>query len=152
MAFQEKVSEQEGTMNAAEKFTTGLQKKIVLIRQTLHNTAGTSRDLMNKASEIEKKLEDIIFIFEGAEARASSEEIPPSAMPLNSRLMSIVYASMSSSSGTTQTQLDNYEILKEEFPPVLDDLKSIQQMVTELNDELDAIGAPWTPGRVPSLQ
>ncbi|MCK4748585.1 MAG: hypothetical protein KAT15_16145, partial [Bacteroidales bacterium] len=152
VAFQEKVTELASTMNAAENFAADLQKKVVLIKQTLHNTAGTSQNLMNKAFEIEQKLENIIFIFEGAEARASSEEIPPSAMPFNRRLMSIVYASMSTSSGTTQTQLDNYEILKEEFPPVLDDLKSIQQMITELNDELDAIGAPWTPGRVPSLQ
>ncbi len=152
LAFRTKVSELASTMNAAENFAADLQKKVVLIRQTLHNTAGTSQELMSRAADIEHKLEDIIFIFEGREAKASWEEIPPSPMPLNRRLMSIVYASMSTTSETTQTQSENYEILKEEVPPVIEALKSINQEVKELNDELDAIGAPWTPGRIPDLQ
>ena len=34
----------------------------------------------------------------------------------------------------------------------LEELKSIHKEIADLNVELDAIGAPWTPGRLPEWQ
>ena len=104
-------------MSAAENFAADLQKKVVLIRQTLHNTPGTSDELMEKARSLNGQLEDVIFIFEGPEARASREEI-----------------------------------LKVELQPVLDKLNSVYEVIKDLNEKLDDIGAPWTPGRIPALK
>ncbi len=43
-----------------------------------------------------------------------------------------------------------YDILAEEFPPILDELRNIAEVkLKALEAELDAIGAPWTPGRIP---
>jgi len=151
-AFHAKAAELAGTMYAAESFSEDLLKKVVLIRQTLHNTAGTQQAMMDRASGIEKRIKDVIFAFEGQEARASMEEIPPSPVALNRRLRTVVYGSMGSSSGITGTQKDNYEILREELPPLLEELKSIDREIIELNEELDAMGAPWTPGRIPDWQ
>jgi hypothetical protein len=137
-------------MSAAENFAAELQKKVVLIMQTLHNTLGTLEELKDKASAINQQLVDVIFIFEGQEARASSEEIPPYPMPLNRRLRALVYAHYSSTSAVTQTEMDNYEILEDELQPVLNNLNSIHQEIKVLNQELDDIGAPRTPGRVPA--
>jgi hypothetical protein len=92
----------------------------------------------------------VIFIFEGPQARASREEIPPYPMPLNRRLGALVYAHYSSTSEVTKTEKDNYEILKDELQPVLEKLSSVYQEIKALNDELDDIGAPWTPGRIPA--
>ena len=92
----------------------------------------------------------MIFIFEGPQAGASSAEPPPYPMSLNRRLGSLVYARYSSSSGVTQTEKDNYKILKEELQPVLDKLKTVHQEVKALNEELEDIGVPWTPGRIPA--
>ena len=150
--FQSKVTALASTMTAAENFAADLQKKVVLIRQTLHNTPGTSGELMKKATEINEKLEDVIFAFEGPEAKASREEIPPYPMPLNRRLRTLVYGHYASTSGLTQTERDNYEILKQELQPVLEHLNSVNEEVKALNAELDEIGAPWTPGRVPALK
>ncbi|MCK5463036.1 MAG: hypothetical protein KAI95_08460, partial [Bacteroidales bacterium] len=149
-AFQSAVSALASTMAAAENFTADLQKKVVLIRQTLHNTPGTPEELKKKASDINQQLEDVIFIFEGPQAGASSAETPPYPMALNRRLGALVYAHYSSTSEVTQTEKDNYEILKEELQPVLDKLKTVHQEVKVLNEELDDIGVPWTPGRIPA--
>jgi hypothetical protein len=150
--FQSRVSALASTMNAAENFTYDLQKKVVLIRQTLHNTPGTPEELQERASDINLQLEDVIFTFEGPQASASNEEIPPGPVPLNGRLGDLVYAHYSSTSGVTQTELDNYGILKEELEPVLEKLKILHQDIKVLNEELDKLGAPWTPGRVPILK
>jgi hypothetical protein len=43
-----------------------------------------------------------------------------------------------------------YDIIAEEFPPLLDELKQISEVeLKALESELDAMGAPWTPGRIP---
>jgi photosystem II stability/assembly factor-like uncharacterized protein len=151
-AFNAKVSELAGTMAAAENFATELRNKAVIIRQTLLNMAGSEPALMNRAAALEKRLDDVMFKFDGPEAKASWEEVPPGPMPLNRRLRAIVYGSLSSSSGTTQTQIDNYGILRQELPPVLQELKSINEEIGGLNRELDEMGAPWTPGRIPDWQ
>ena len=109
-------------------------------------------ELITKAGELEKRLEDVVFTFNGPQAKASREEIPPSPVPLNNRLRAVIYASYMNTSGATQTQLDSYAILSEELPPALGELKSIDQELKKLNNELDALGAPWTPGRVPDWQ
>jgi hypothetical protein len=150
MAFQSDVSALAGTMTAAENFADELQKKVVLIRQTLHNIPGAPEGLINKATDLNQELLDVIFVFEGPEARASREEIPPRPMPLNRRLGSLVYAHYASTSQVTQTEKNNFTILKDELQPVLDKLNRIHQEIGNLNKELDKIGAPWTPGRIPS--
>jgi hypothetical protein len=150
LAFQSDVSALAGTMTAAENFADELQKKVVLIRQTLHHTPGAPEDLMKKAADINQQLLDVIFVFEGPEARASREEIPPGPMPLNRRLGSLVYAHYASTSEVTQTEKNNFTILKDELQPVLDNLNHIHQEIEDLNTALDKIGAPWTPGRIPS--
>ena len=73
---------------------------------------GTSVELKEKARSLNRQLEDVIFIFEGPEAKASDEEVPPYPMPLN----------------------------------------SVHQDIKALNEKLDEIGAPWTPGRIPALK
>ena len=86
----------------------------------------------------------------GTPAKASGEEVPPAQVPLNKRLSNITYTHMGSTSGITTTEKQGYEILKEEFPPVLEALKQIvENEVPALEAELNKINAPWTPGRMP---
>jgi hypothetical protein len=42
-------------------------------------------------------------------------------------------------------------ILKTEFPPILERVKKAGLDLQKLNKQLDAVKAPWTPGRVPLL-
>ncbi|MBK6283513.1 MAG: glycosyl hydrolase [Draconibacterium sp.] len=124
--------------------------KIENIKQAIYSTPGTSQELMNKARALGKELEDLNFKMSGVKAKASAEETPPAEVPLNSRLGTITYTHMGSTSGITTTEKQNFEILKEEFPPVLEALKRIVETdIPALEAELNKIGAPWTPGRLP---
>ena len=148
--FQLKAEKLAGSMDATERFAADLQKKVILIQQTLNKTPGVPSELMNRAREIEIALEEIQFRFEGREAKASWEEIPPGPMPFNRRLSWLVSTRLESTSGITQTEIDAYNILNEEFPPVLEELMSIFEKLKELYAQLDKAGAPWTPGRIPA--
>lgn len=124
--------------------------KVENIKQAIYSTPGAGQDLMNKARALGEELEELNFKMTGLKAKASAEEIPPQHVPLNNRLGNISYTHMGSTSGITTTEKQNYEILKEEFPPVLEALKRIvEKDIPALEAELNKIGAPWTPGRIP---
>jgi hypothetical protein len=53
----------------------------------------------------------------------------------------------------TQTQLDAYRYAGEEFTQVLADLRQLVTVdLVQLEAQLEAAGAPWTPGRFPVWQ
>ncbi|MCK4943998.1 MAG: hypothetical protein KAS65_10490, partial [Candidatus Aminicenantes bacterium] len=102
---------------------------------------------------IEDQLDKILFAIRGHKPKASREEIPPTLVPLISRLYSIIYAQYRSTSAPGKSQLDSYNIIVEELAPLLIQLKKIaSQDIPELEKELEAAKAPWTPGRILKLQ
>ncbi len=124
--------------------------KVEQIKQAIYATPGASQQLMDKARNIGVKLEELNFTMNGVPAKASSEEIPPAQVPLNDRLSVLTWTHMGSTSRITGTEKESYEILKEEFPPVLNALKRIVEAdIPALEAELTKINAPWTPGRLP---
>jgi hypothetical protein len=54
-----------------------------------------------------------------------------------------------SPSPPTGTHRDQYLYALEAFGPVLEQLRSVIDRLEALEAELDELGAPWTPGRVP---
>ena len=56
-----------------------------LCRLFIRHLAATA-EMMKEAERINNELDNIMFIFNGPEAKASQEEIPPMDMPLSQRL------------------------------------------------------------------
>ncbi len=150
VVFAKKVSKLAIAVSGSNRLTGELISKVEHIKQAIYSTPGASQELMDKARALGKELEEIRFIFEGLDAKASGEEIPPAEVPLLTRLRTIAYTHMGSTSGITSTEKMEFNILKEEFPPVLEALKKIaENEIPALESELNKIGAPWTPGRIP---
>ncbi|KPK86329.1 MAG: glycosyl hydrolase [Bacteroides sp. SM23_62_1] len=147
--FQQKTGELSRIMRATERFAGELYNRTQYIQQTLLQTPGNTAYLLKQTRDMEQKILDIQFQFEGRQPRASWEEIPPAPMPLNRRLNTIISTHWRSTSGITQTQKDNYAILTEEFPPLLEQLKKINEELGALEKNLDNLKVPWTPGRIP---
>jgi len=100
---------------------------------------------------LQDEVNNILYKLEGPSAKASSEELPPMEMPLNNRLRVMIRTHWSSTSELTLTETDQLKILKEEFPPLLADLEKVVEGIAEIDQKLEELKAPWTPGRVPSL-
>ena len=65
-------------------------------------------------------------------------------------MQGIVYGHWTSTSGPTETHRQNYATAAAAFAPVLEQLRVlVEEDLKALTDRLEAIGAPWTPGRVP---
>lgn len=147
--FAKKVQKLAIAMVGTNRLIDEAANKIENIKQAIYSTPGAGQEIMDKARALGVKLEELNFKMNGLAAKASSEEVPPAEVPLNTRLSNITYTHMSSTSGISNSEKRNYDILTEEFPPVLESLKHIvEKDIPALETELNEMGAPWTPGRM----
>ena len=149
VAFQQKVGKMSRAIQGSTQLNNTYKAKINAIRMALLQTPGAAINLSVKVKELQQEIDAINFLFNGVEARASGEEIPPAQIPISNRIGSIVGAHWASTSGVTQTQKEQFEILKEEFPVALARLHAVAKQMKWLEMELEKTGAPWTPGRIP---
>ena len=149
-AFRKKVALLAGKIQGTMDRTGELTKEMESILQTLDHTAGATPEMLQQARKIRKELDQVQFAFSGLTPKASYEEIPPHKMALAVRMNNLIYTRWSSTSDITQTQKDDYQILMEEFPPLLEKVKTIyQQEIKPVEKQLKQLNAPWTPGRLP---
>ena len=150
VAFEKKMAKLSMAINGAEEAANDMKEQVQYIMQAIQRTPALPDSMLKQAKEIDLRLDDILWKMNGQEPKASDEENIPAPPPLFDRLNAMVYAHWGSSSGITKTQEEMYDILAEEFPPILAELKTIQEKdIKALQEELDKAGAPWTPGRLP---
>ncbi len=149
--FQKEVSELSRVMTGAQRLAQEQKGKLSAIKKALAQTPEAGTELGRKVFELEDLLSDIQFAMDGPSANASWEELSPMNMPLSRRLNVMIRTHWSSTSELTKTETDQLEILKEEFPPVLAQLQKVVEEIKELDQQLEQLKAPWTPGRIPEL-
>jgi hypothetical protein len=104
---------------------------------------------MARAQAISIRLKEIKLMFTGKTDKPSDEENPPGPVPFNQRISSIIWGQWESTS-VTRTMIMNYEILAEEFPPVLEEIRTIAETeLKEIQQEAIKSGIPWVPGTIP---
>ncbi len=150
-AWIDEASQLARTIYGTISYTTELVNKVNAMMQAIHQTPLATPDMMKEAERINKELEDIQFKFNGPKAEASSEELPPIDVPLTERLGGMAASTYGSSGDITTTSRQQLDILKNEFPPILERVKKAGEDLQKLGRQLDAIKAPWTPGRIPEL-
>lgn len=151
VAFQREVSKLSKAMVGAMQLTNDLKSEVVVMKQTALTLASAHTELMPFLASIESELEEIEFIFNGHSPKASREELPPADMPLNQRLRDIVYTQINSTSDITGTSKMQFDILKEEFPPVLERIRKVaEEMMLKARKMMDEKDAPYTRGRIPT--
>jgi len=151
LAWLKEASEYSRTIYGTMNYTNELLNRANAVAQSLQGTPAATIEMKKEAARIITELENVNFRFRGQPAKASSEEIPPADVPLGDRLGEIAMNSYSTSGNITQTAKDQLTILKAEFPPVLEKATKAGEDLQKLEQKLDEIKAPWTPGRVPKL-
>lgn len=151
LAWLKEASDYSRTVYGTMNYTNELLSRANAVAQALQSTPSSTGEMKKEAARIISELENINFKFRGQPAKASSEEIPPADVPLGDRLGDIAINSYSQSGNISQIAKDQLTILREEFPPVLARATKAGEDLQMLEKQLDAIKAPWTPGRVPKL-
>jgi photosystem II stability/assembly factor-like uncharacterized protein len=149
--FQAEVSELSRVMSGTRQMAREQQVKLNTLRKVMKQTPGTGTSMLADVLALQDQLEQIQYKLDGPSAKASWEELPPMEMPLNRRLNIMVRTHWSSTAGLTKTETDQLEILREEFPPVLEQLKEVVDGISKVEARLEELKAPWSPGRIPVL-
>jgi hypothetical protein len=145
--FQRKVSRLYRAVSGAVSTATEVETHMKTIRKALAETPNADA-LVAQADAIEKRNNDILRALRGDVALAArSENVPTS---ISDRLSNIMDGERFSLSKPTQTHRDAYGIAADEFSQQLGNLRTLVEVdVAKLQKDMEAAGAPWTPGRVP---
>ncbi|MCX6247519.1 MAG: hypothetical protein NTW10_07285 [Bacteroidetes bacterium] len=152
--FHKKVAALARVMQGTEEYANLLNKNVNDILTSLNSAPAASPELKKKALELHLKLDEILNVkFNLRSKKPSQEENPPAPVPLNSRLEKIAWSTWSSTSQPTQLQLDAYQILNDEFPPVYNQIRQIGMTdIPELVKQMDEMKAPPVPGWLPEYK
>ena len=133
------------------KTSDEVRARIKQIKRALNETPGADRSLTNLADDIETKLNTIQIQLRGDNAlRARNENVPVSIFE---RVQSIIGDSRTSTQRPTGTNEQSYAVAAEEFRSTLDQLRTlVSSDLNKLESDMEAAGAPWTPGRIPTWQ
>jgi len=149
VTFQQEISKISRAVQGSIQLINTYKTKLSAIRMAILQTPDMANGLSLKIEMIGNEIVELDFLFNGVKARASGEEIPPAQVPISNRMNTIVGTHWASTSGITQTQKEQLKILKEEFPAALQSLGKIAGDLKMVEEELEKLGAPWTPGRLP---
>jgi hypothetical protein len=127
------------------------ENRIKHIREALIDTPDADPQLLTEADGLKKRLNAILTRLRGD--RTLSKRNEPTPLSISARVSQVVSNQRRVTSPPTQTQRDAYQFAGEEFREVLAELRQlIEKDLTQLEGKLEAAGAPWTPGRVPTWQ
>lgn len=147
--FERKVADLHSAVMAAGRILGDASERLSLIRKALPNTPAAQKEWLVEVITLEKGLQAVREALYGDPLVASFNE--PTADGISSRVSSIVGSLWSSNAEPTQTQRDSYDVAANAFGPALANLR---QLVTKdlvaLENKLNSVGAPWTPGRFPT--
>lgn len=153
VAFQRKAQELSRTITGTESLLNQLISRVEKIKIGILNTPDAPIHLLFTTEKLEKELDDLSLKFRRQSKYPSAEENSPSHVTINERLSTLKYTNWRSTESITQKEKVAYDILMEEFPPLLNRIKEINEMdLRDLENQLDEFGAPYTPGRIPKLK
>ncbi len=145
--FQMQTNDLYRAVTGANKARDEIQNRIDHLLKAVVDTPSASEDQAQSLRALNVRMQDLNVKLNGDSTIASrSERIP---MSISNRIGTIVYSHWDSQSDVPGNLRASYAIADTQFRAALQELKSIVADLATLEAELQAEGAPWTPGRIP---
>jgi len=146
--FLRKVTGLYRAVYGAQHTAEDVQSRLKAIREALRETPAVEKQLGAVADGLEQRDREILRALRGdVEVAKRSEPVPSS---IGDRVNSIMEGERFSLAKPTQSHMESYNIAGEEFREQLAKLRALVDVdLTKLEKDMEAAGAPWTPGRVP---
>jgi len=125
-----------------------VEARLKAIREALKETPAAENQLSLAADSIEQKNREIQRSLSGDTALQKRNEPVPSS--INDRVQAILEGERFSLAQPTQNHVEEFNIAAREFAEQLRRLHALVEVdLAKLEKDMEAAGAPWTPGRVP---
>ena len=149
--FLRKVARLYRAVSGAQHTADDVASRLKSIRAALRETPAVEKQLGAVADSIEQQNRDILRALRGdVDLRKRNEPTPSS---INDRVEGIMEGERFSLAKPTQTSIDSYSVAAAGFAEQLAKLHVLVEVdLAKLEKDMEAAGAPWTPGRVPEWQ
>ena len=146
--FQRKVARLQRALAGALETADSLKPRLALIRRALVETPSAPERLLDEAAALDKRTNEILRLLRGDTLlRSRNYNTPPS---ISDRVFGIVGAQSMSTARPTETQTAQYALAAQDFAQAQTQLRTLVEIdLKKLEKEMEAAGAPWTPGRIP---
>ena len=149
MAVQKRAANLFRSVRGASRAQGELKTRIKHLTAAVDLTPSATEQQAQKARELASRLAQLSVLLDGdSTVRARQEPVPWS---VSGRTSSLYYAISGSQNRVSGNHLASLDIAEAEYTRVADQLKSLQADITALEAELESAGAPWTPGRIPTI-
>jgi photosystem II stability/assembly factor-like uncharacterized protein len=145
LAFQNKSGELQRAALGAQRVLGELSERLQYAKIAIGQTSAASTELWKKTRAIELKIVDLNTRL--SMDRTKFQRSQPSPPSIIERIEGVIYGHWSNTTGPTKTHRRQYEIAYQDFKTLRNDVVELRQTFLELEAELEAAGAPWTPGR-----
>jgi len=149
--FLHRASELSRVVEGTIKLTNDQLEKVKYFNTAIIETGNASTGLLKDIEALEKELKEIQCALTGdTSIKIRNGSQPPS---IQERIQYIMYAYSASTSDLTQEMRNQYTICAELLEPQLAKLKKLVETdIKKMEATLEALGAPWTPNRIPELK
>ena len=147
LAFQQKVARLERAVRGALEAADEADERLAYLRKAVLDTPEADAALLAECQRLQTELDDILVQLRGDSTRSNRNvNTPPS---ISQRVFRIVGSQWETTSAPTKTEVDGYTWAAEAFAAELARLKTLFAQLEMFEDQAEAAGAPWTPGRLP---
>jgi len=147
LAFQQKTARLERAVRGALEAADEAGDRLAHTRKALLDTPDADTALLAESQRLQTELDDILVQLRGDRTRSRRNvDTSPS---ISQRVFRIVGSQWDTTCAPTKTELDGYTWAAEAFSTELARLKALFADLESFEDQLEAAGAPWTPGRLP---
>ncbi|MDQ6677013.1 MAG: glycosyl hydrolase [Acidobacteriota bacterium] len=143
-SFQQKIAKLQRSVVATLESANTLKTNLGTMKRALYETPGASTTLINTATSLDKRTDEILLALRGdLILRAHDENTPPS---ISERVQSIQMGQRMSTAPPTATQQKDYEVATAELTVQQSRLKTLIGIdAKKLEQQLETLGAPYTP-------
>jgi hypothetical protein len=147
-AFEDKLASLQKAMTATQEAATEAGQRLSAIRRAIDATPSISEKVREEALRLERNLADINMSLSGDRVwRAHNEGTPAS---IAEHLQYAAAPTRATTGRPTKTALEQYQIASDALAAEIPKLRKLMETdIRALEKQLDAAGAPPTPGRLP---
>jgi photosystem II stability/assembly factor-like uncharacterized protein len=146
-AFQKKAAELQRSVLGATRSAGELRNRIDHMKQALRQVVSAEEEHHQRLRVLESRLAEIDTALNGDQAVSSLNE--PTPWSISQRASSVYNGFLESQSDVPQLYKDSYAIADRQFRTVAVQLRELDADLSAFEDEAEAMGVPWTPGRTP---
>jgi hypothetical protein len=150
LAFQQRTADLYRAVTGAGRTMAELDGRLAHLRRALAETPAAGLAQVAALDGLRARLLDLEVVMNGDSTRAARAE--PVPLAISDRVANLVYGHWASRAAVPAAYRESLDVAERQFTTALAELRAIETDLATLETELEQLGAPWTPGRVPAWQ